>query len=68
MNEAELAETAKVMLLKSIAIIVESNLDDRRKLQAISAVLTNLDAKVMASNWRALVQDSTWLIDQAKRG
>jgi hypothetical protein len=68
MNEAELAETAKVMLLKSLAIIVESNLDDRRKLQAISAVLTNLDAKVMASNWRALVQDSTWLIDQAKRG
>jgi hypothetical protein len=68
MNEAELAETAKVMLLKSIAIIVESNLDDRRKLQAISAVLTNLDAKIVASNWRRMVEESAWLIDQAKRG
>jgi hypothetical protein len=68
MNEADLAETAKSMLLKSIALVCGSTLDDRRKIAAISAVLTNLDAKIMASNWQALVQDSAWLIDQAKRG
>ena len=66
MNESELAETAKTMLLKSIAIVVDSNLPDARKLQAIKAVLANLDAKIMASSWRRMVEEAAWLIDVAK--
>lgn len=60
--------TAQVMLLKSIAVIVGSELDCERMRSALHAVLEHLDANVMAGYWQALSADAAWLLGLARKG
>ena len=59
---------AKGLLLKSIAVIVGSNLADAKKVQAIRSALQDLDQKLLAKDHEALVGKSAWLIHLAEKG
>ena len=61
-------DIAKTMLLKSVAIVVGSDLDDRTARGAIRAALQDLDGRLLAGDWQALARGAAWLIDQARRG
>jgi hypothetical protein len=59
---------AQVMLLKSVAVVAGSELDCERARRAIRAALQDLDGRLLAGDWQALVSGAAWLIDQARRG
>jgi hypothetical protein len=61
-------EIAKGLLLKSIAVVANSDMEPARKIRAISSALADLDEVLRAKNHEVLVGKSAWLIDIAKKG
>jgi hypothetical protein len=59
--------SAQAILLKSVSIAARAVGDPARLLGAIRAATEDLDARLLAGDWRTLTRNASWLLDYMRR-